>query len=100
MPHNTPSIKKIWNISWPIIISLTAQNIVNVTDTAFLGHMGAVELGTSAIGNLFYVILFMVAYGFTTSAQMLIPRIETAVSIVKSFVLAGATMTMSEYNNK
>jgi len=74
MPTNTPSIKKIWNISWPIMISLLAQNIVNVTDTAFLGHVGAVELGASAIGGLFYVTLFMVAYGFTTGVQILIAR--------------------------
>jgi len=74
MPSNTPSVKKIWNISWPIMISLVAQNIVNVTDTAFLGHVGAVELGASAIGGLFYVTLFMVSYGFTTGAQILIAR--------------------------
>jgi putative MATE family efflux protein len=74
MPTNTPSIQKIWNISWPIMISLVAQNIVNVTDTAFLGHVGAVELGASAIGGLFYVTLFMVAYGFTTGVQILIAR--------------------------
>jgi putative MATE family efflux protein len=74
MPTNTPSLQKIWNISWPIMISLVAQNIVNVTDTAFLGHVGAVELGASAIGGLFYVTLFMVAYGFTTGVQILIAR--------------------------
>jgi PTH1 family peptidyl-tRNA hydrolase len=32
--------------------------------------------------------------------KILGPRIEMAVSIVKSFVLAGATQTMSEFNNK
>ena len=74
MPSNTPSLQKIWNISWPIMISLVAQNIVNVTDTAFLGHVGAVELGASAIGGLFYVTLFMVSYGFTTGVQILIAR--------------------------
>ncbi len=73
MPH-TPSVQKIWNISWPIMISLVAQNIVNVTDTAFLGHVGAVELGASAIGGLFYITLFMAAYGFTTGVQILIAR--------------------------
>ena len=56
------------------MISLVAKNIVNVTDTAFLGHVGAVELGASAIGGLFYITLFMVAYGFTTGVQILIAR--------------------------
>jgi putative MATE family efflux protein len=74
MLSETTSLKKIWVISWPIMISLVAQNIVNVTDTAFLGHVGAIELGASAIGGLFYVTLFMVAYGFTTGVQILIAR--------------------------
>ena len=74
MSTPTPTVQKIWSISWPIMISLVAQNIVNVTDTAFLGHVGAVELGASAIGGLFYVTLFMVAFGFTTGVQILIAR--------------------------
>lgn len=56
------------------MISLVAQNFVSVTDTAFLGHVGAVELGAAAIGGLFYMTLFMVAYGFTTGVQILIAR--------------------------
>lgn len=32
--------------------------------------------------------------------KILLPKIETAVAMIKSFVLAGATQTMSEFNNK
>ncbi|MBK7173279.1 MAG: MATE family efflux transporter [Bacteroidales bacterium] len=74
MTSATPSYRKIWDIGWPIMISLFAQNIVGVTDTAFLGRVGEVELGGSAIGGLFYIILFMVGYGFTTGVQILIAR--------------------------
>lgn len=70
----TTSIKRIWEIAWPIMISLFAQNIVGVTDTAFLGRVGEVELGASALGGLFYIILFMVGFGFTTGVQILIAR--------------------------
>jgi len=93
MPSNTPSIRKIWVISWPIMISLVAQNIVNVTDTAFLGHVGAVELGASAIGGLFYVTLFMVAYGFTTGVQILIARRNGE----KDFAAIGSVFDNSFY---
>ena len=44
--------KHIWNISYPIFLSLLAQNVINVTDTAFLGRVGEVELGASAMGGL------------------------------------------------
>ena len=56
------------------MLSLLAQNIVNVTDTAFLGRVGEIELGASAIGGLLYTTLFMVGFGFTTGVQILIAR--------------------------
>jgi putative MATE family efflux protein len=69
-----PSYRKIWIISYPIILSLLAQNIIGVVDTAFLGRVGEVELGASAIGGLFYHAIFMLGFGFGTGAQILIAR--------------------------
>ena len=69
-----PSYKVIWKISYPIILSLVAQNIINVIDTAFLGRVGEVELGASALAGLFYISLFMLGFGFSTGAQILIAR--------------------------
>jgi len=70
----TPGYKRIWTISYPIILSLIAQNAVNVTDTAFLGRVGEIELGASAIGGLFYISLFMLGFGFSIGGQILIAR--------------------------
>lgn len=71
---STPSTRTIWDIAWPIMLSLVAQNVVNVTDTAFLGRVGEIELGASAIGGLLYTTIFMVAFGFTTGVQILVAR--------------------------
>lgn len=70
----TPSYRKIWIVSYPIILSLLAQNIIGVVDTAFLGRVGEVELGASAIGGLFYHAIFMLGFGFGTGAQILMAR--------------------------
>lgn len=72
--NSIPTYRRIWEISLPIILSLVAQNIVNVTDTAFLGRVGEVELGASAIGGLFYISLFMLGFGFGIGGQILIAR--------------------------
>lgn len=72
--HSIPSYRRIWDISLPIILSLVAQNVVNVTDTAFLGRVGEVELGASAIGGLFYISIFMLGFGFGIGGQILIAR--------------------------
>ncbi|MDR2808983.1 MAG: MATE family efflux transporter [Tannerellaceae bacterium] len=66
--------KHIQNVSYPIFLSLLAQNIINVTDTAFLGRIGEVELGASALGGLVYICTFTIAFGFSTGSQILIAR--------------------------
>lgn len=66
--------KHIRDVSWPIILGLLAHNIINVTDTAFLGRVGEVELGASAMGGLYYISLFTIFFGFSTGAQIIIGR--------------------------
>lgn len=68
------SNKQIWNVSYPIFLGLLAQNIINVTDTAFLGRVGEVELGAAAMGGLYYICVFTIAFGFSTGSQILIAR--------------------------
>lgn len=69
-----PTNKKIWQVTYPIILTLVAQNIINVTDTAFLGRVGEVELGASALAGIFYIAIFMLGYGFSTGTQIMIGR--------------------------
>ena len=65
---------KIWKISYPILLTLLVQNIVQVTNTAFLGRVGEIELGASALAGIYYIVVFMLAFGFSTGAQILIGR--------------------------
>lgn len=66
--------KQIWSVSYPILLSLLAQNVINVTDTAFLGRVSEVALGGSAMGGLFYICVFTIAFGFSTGSQIVIAR--------------------------
>lgn len=66
--------RQIWDISLPIFLSLLAQNVINITDTAFLGRVGEVELGASAMGGLYYICIFTVAFGFSAGSQIIIGR--------------------------
>ena len=67
-----PSYKKIWGISWPLMVGLLAENLVGVVDTAFLGHVGESELAASAIASTFYIILFVVGMGFGTDRKSVV----------------------------
>ena len=68
------SYKHILNISIPIVLSGVAQNIVNVTDTAFLGRLGKIELGAAGNAGLFYFIFVMLGMGMSTGSQIIIGR--------------------------
>jgi len=66
--------RQIINIAFPIILGSVAQNLINVTDTAFLGRVGEVALGAAAIGGLFYFAIFMLAFGFGLGTQIIVAR--------------------------
>jgi putative MATE family efflux protein len=68
------SYKNILKIALPIIISGIAQNVVNVTDTMFLGKLSNVALGAGGNAGIFYFVLVITGMGFTTGAQIIIGR--------------------------
>ena len=72
--NKTYSYKEIWLIAYPILISLIMEQMIGITDTAFLGRVGEVELGASAIAGVYYLAIFMIGFGFTVGSQILIAR--------------------------
>lgn len=68
------SNKNIFKITYPIFLTLIAQNIINVTDTAFLGRVSEIALGASAIAGVYYFAIFIIGFGFSQGAQILIGR--------------------------
>ena len=72
--NNTYSYKHIWTVAFPILISLVMEQMIGLTDTAFLGRVGEVELGASAIAIVYYMVMFMIGFGFSIGAQIIIGR--------------------------
>lgn len=68
------SYKRIWLIAYPIILGSVAQNLINFTDTAFLGRVGEVALGAGALGGIFYLAVFMLGLGFGLGEQIIVAR--------------------------
>ncbi|HJN06441.1 MAG TPA: MATE family efflux transporter [Bacteroidales bacterium] len=74
MTNTKITYNRIWLVAYPIILGSIAQNIINFTDTAFLGRVGEIALGAGAIGGLFYLAVIMLGLGFGTGAQIIIAR--------------------------
>lgn len=66
--------REIWSIALPIMLGNMAQTIINFTDTAFLGHLGVIALGTSMLAGLFYFVFTTVAAGFAIGIQIIVAR--------------------------
>jgi putative MATE family efflux protein len=66
--------KSIWSVAYPMIIGSLANNLINVVDTAFVGRLGAVSMGASAIGGTFYLIFSLLCIGLASGAQIIIAR--------------------------
>ena len=71
---STYSYRNIWKVAYPILISLVMEQMIGLTDTAFLGRVGEIELGASAIATVYYMVLFMIGFGFSIGAQIIIGR--------------------------
>ncbi len=70
----TYSYRQIWTIAYPILISLVMEQLIGMTDTAFMGRVGETELGASAIAGIFYMVIFMIGFGFSIGSQIIIAR--------------------------
>lgn len=70
----TISYSQIGHIAYPILISSLMEQLIGMTDTAFLGRVGEIELGASALGGVFYATVFMIGLGFSMGAQILMAR--------------------------
>ncbi len=68
------SNKEIWHIAYPIILGNLAQTIITFTDTAFLGHIGTIELSASMMAGLYYYVFTNLAAGLASGIQIFIAR--------------------------
>lgn len=73
-PTATVTYRRIWQIAYPILLSVLMEQLINLTDTAFLGRVGQVELGASALSGIFYISVFVIGLGFGQGAQILMAR--------------------------
>ena len=66
--------KQILHITFPVLLSLLMEHLIGLTDTAYLGRVGEVELGASALAGVYYLVIFMLGFGFSLGSQVLIAR--------------------------
>lgn len=66
--------RKIWFINFPVMMSILIEQLINITDAIFLGHVGEIELGASALAGIWYLAIYMLGFGFSLGLQVVIAR--------------------------
>ena len=66
--------KNIWLIAFPVMMSILIEQLINITDALFLGHVGDVELGASALAGIWFLAIYMLGFGFSLGLQVIIAR--------------------------
>ena len=66
--------KNIWLIAFPVMMSILIEQLINITDALFLGHVGDVELGASALAGIWFLAIYMLSFGFSLGLQVIIAR--------------------------
>ena len=66
--------RDILRIALPLTISGLAHNMINIVDTAFMGHLGTFEIGAVGNGGLLFFAFAITGLGFSTGMQILIGR--------------------------
>lgn len=66
--------KKIWLINLPVMMSILIEQLIHITDAVFLGHIGEVELGASALAGIWFLAVYMFGFGFSLGLQVVIAR--------------------------
>jgi len=68
------SNRQIIKIAAPICLALIIPQINHMTNTAFLGRLGEFSLAANGIAGIYYLVMYMVAYGLNNGLQVLIAR--------------------------
>ncbi len=64
----------IWKVSFPILISLLIEQLVSITDVIYLGRLNTEALGAAALGATYFIMLFMVPFGFSIGARIMMAQ--------------------------
>ena len=66
--------RQIIKIAGPICLALIIPQVNHITNTAFVGRLGEFELAVNGIAGIYYLVMYMIAYGLNNGLQVLIAR--------------------------
>ena len=69
-----PTYRRIWGVSYPLIIAGVSETVVEVTDTAFLARYGLTELAAIGLAGALYALALFPTLGLVDGIQIHVGR--------------------------
>lgn len=93
-------LKKIFSLSWPVMVSIILQNLLGTVDMLFIGKLGKNQLAAAALSSSASSVIFVLSTIISSGAVALVSRsfgekdMEAvkrfnSVSIILSFIIGG-----------
>ena len=84
--------RKVWRISWPMIISELGDSIYSITDTYFVSRLGRSALGAVGIGSYLSWLFFVVVVLFYTGCLVYVSQSYGAKKLDRARKALGETI--------
>ena len=68
------SYRQIFALSLPLILGSAGQNIVALSDSAFLYYKSEEDFAAIGFVGVFYLVIAAIGYGFSKGGQVMIAR--------------------------
>ena len=69
-----PSYKRIFSLSFPIMLGSAAQNVIALSDSIFLYHLSEDDFAAIGFVSVFYLMVNAIGFGFSKGGQIMIAR--------------------------
>ncbi len=88
-----PILGNLWQLAWPIMITNLLQTAYNLTDTYWVGRLGADAMASITISWPVVFLLISVAGGFTVAGTTLVAQHKGAGAEDKTDLVAGQALS-------
>lgn len=73
-PQQHYNTSYIFRMAVPLMLSFLLEQLIGMTDVAFLGRVGEVELGAAALAGVYFLTLLMLGLGYSFGVQAYMSR--------------------------
>ena len=73
-PQQRYNSSYIFRMAIPLMLSFLLEQLIGMTDVAFLGRVGEVELGAAALAGVYFLTLLMLGLGYSFGLQAFMSR--------------------------